>query len=675
MIWLNRGAAAGAILAGTEALFTVASGYNLSLTYLLAVAVLDLVAGVAGGLLAALFAWVLHRGMDTSFAGAFVPLGAATAFIYLLDKSVVTAAFRGWPATLGLAALAVAMFTLGAIMYPLARRIGGRGQSESSVLLGVFLVIVFLIGSRHLTRSVFGSYLTLGAMAANASLLSLLLVALATQCRLLGRGRVLLSLPAFPSAAAFAGVAFVGTVLAWRAGLPDGSLRPFAPKRPPALSRPNVVLISIDTLRADRLSTYGYERPTSPVLSELAAQGVLFRKAISPGNWTPPGHASLFTGMFPKTHGAFQMEYPALGPASLTLAEILSAAGYRTGAIVANSSSLSRPFGFDQGFAFYDDRPARSHGYQPVLNGFLTAFPLLQGWATKPFRTAEEVTVTTCEWLRQNADAPFFLFVNYMDPHYPYAPPPPHHARFGGGRAFLFPDPRWDILRGSRGPTHEESEHFRALYDGEVAYVDRSVGRLLEEITRIGVYERSLIVVTSDHGEFLGEHGLCGHGVGPYQPVHHVPLIVKYPGNGPVAVEENWVSLVDVMPTILETAGLPAQTPIQGQVLGRATHPVMIEGAPDPALTRYYGRRFEKSYKGVYEGAWKLVSYSDGAVELFNVRDDPGEVVNLASRHADRTREMNQRLEGYWNSLPRATFLREADSEVRDRLKAGGYVQ
>jgi arylsulfatase A-like enzyme len=163
--------------------------------------------------------------------------------------------------------------------------------------------------------------------------------------------------------------------------------------------------------------------------------------------------------------------------------------------------------------------------------------------------------------------------------------------------------------------------------------------------------------------------------MGPYEPVHRVPLILKDPGAGRQGMEDGWVQLVDVMPTALEVAGLPPVAGVQGEVLPHVSHPILIEALPNADLARWFGHRFDKGYRGLYEGSWKLVSYSDGATELFDLDRDPGETTNLAPGHSALVREMNEKLDSYWKGLPRRGLATETDSDTRSRLKAAGYVE
>jgi Sulfatase len=307
---------------------------------------------------------------------------------------------------------------------------------------------------------------------------------------------------------------------------------------------PDIILVVFDTARADHLSTYGYGRETSPRLTEFGADALVFDQARSTAGWTLPGHASMFTGVLPSRHGARaaggwlpgqsvdgrrNVAFP-LAADQTTLAELLRAAGYRTGAFVANFSYLYRTFGFAQGFDHYDDAPwqllrFRSPFMHAIERRWPTAF-------ARPYRSGHDINAAAWQWIDQGpADRPAFLFLNYMDAHPPYAAPepftewvrplavPPKLAR----RDLYAHEPR------ALSPT--EQDFIVANYDGQLRAADAAFGALIDDLKRRGRYENALIILTSDHGTLLGEHGHLGHvGRMLYEPLLHIPLIVKLPG-------------------------------------------------------------------------------------------------------------------------------------------------
>jgi arylsulfatase len=291
----------------------------------------------------------------------------------------------------------------------------------------------------------------------------------------------------------------------------------------PRAGRRDVLLVVVDTLRADHLGCYGYGRPTSPVIDRLASEGALFERVVSASAFTGPAVASIHTGRYPRCHsfgvanGSF-----LLAPEEETVAERFRAAGYRTGAVVCNPV-LPRRLGFDQGFETYDHRMQQR---EKVRNA--------------PERVAAPATDAAIAWLEGlAADEPFFLWVHYMDPHGPYTPPPELEAAFAPEEPGpAIPPPPAKGANNGKGfvpwyqAVREEHHLFEYVgrYDGEIAYMDRELGRLFDALRAMGRYEDTLIVLTSDHGEALGEGGyyFC-HGQHPTPDQSFVPMIVKHP--------------------------------------------------------------------------------------------------------------------------------------------------
>jgi arylsulfatase A-like enzyme len=670
MSWLKDGLLVGTLLGSIEVAVAAVSGFNLPVVYLLAVFAFDVAGGLVVGLLAAGLARVVRVSRAT-FMGRFTPLGTAVVFVYAIDKVGLAAVVRERPAWWGVATL-IPLAVGGCAMAGRAlARVRHTRAVETSVIVSMTLLMLAMIVARFVTRSLFPSILAARPIALAALLFLAALAAIVAQDRWWGRDDrrapsplvAVLLIHALAASAALWGF--------FHSRPRDAPAAPVRARRP-AVGKPNVVLVVIDTLRADRVSAYGYSRDTTPALSGLAREGVLFRNAIAPGNWTVPSTASLLTGTFPVTHGALQMDNAALHPANTTLAEILADAGYRTGAVVSNDVALGTSGGFDQGFAFYDARPYRRPGYQAMLSGFLLPFPMAFGGDLSPWRPGSEINRRAFAWLDANARAPFFLFVNYMEPHDPYAPPAPFTDRYPG-RRLLMPPIEGEIMREHRTLSTEEEEHFRAQYDAEVACADASLSALLDRLRQLGAYDDTLVIVTSDHGEFFGEHQLMMHATGPYDPVHRVPLVVRYPRGRVRGEEQRYVQLVDVLPTVLDVLGLPIPAFVQGSALPAAHHPVIVEAAPNPRFVRMFGGRFARGYEGLYSDGWKLVSHSDGEAELYDLRNDPGERRNLAAAHPEEVARLRSVMEGYRASLPQLART-GIDAERRRALQGAGYL-
>ena len=385
---------------------------------------------------------------------------------------------------------------------------------------------------------------------------------------------------------------------------------------------PNVLLISLDTTRRDHLSCYGYERPTTPNIDALANEGLLFTRAAAVSSWTLPTHVSMLTGLYPRTHGAHFMAQDeesavpefslgAMTPSCRTLAEVLDVAGFNTGAIVSNSYFLQPKLGLNRGFHHYDFTQAG----EPLF-----------------YRPAEEITDAAVDWLGKQAN-PFFLFLNYMDPHAPYLPPEPYDRRFASfpeqgelRRSFAdwkaYTERTAQVKQGGKPLSEREAAYFRDQYDGELAYLDAEVGRLLDWLRDQDRFDDTLIVVTSDHGEAFGEHGVAGHGVTLYEHQLAIPLIVKPPGSANAERIDVRVSQVDIFPTVLEILGMEVPGDIQGASV----------------LERHDRERFvEKRSKKT--GQWEFAIYRDAKkvyfkrpkgggseVELYDLSLDPAEV-------------------------------------------------
>jgi arylsulfatase A-like enzyme len=416
-----------------------------------------------------------------------------------------------------------------------------------------------------------------------------------------------------------------------------------------ARSRPraadgDVVLIVVDTLRADHLSLHGYGRATSPALDALAREAVVYEHATSPGTWTVPSHAALFTGRWPSFAGAERV--PAarnlalpINPDLPTLAGILGERGLHTAAFVANSTYVARVLGFARGFAeFFDHKLGGADGVR-------TAF---------------------VDWLKGRRDR-VFVFMNILDPHEPYDPPEPYRSMFPGR------DEQWgtvftSLVNAGTPITPKMRAHFVSQYDGEIAYTDHVLGAIFDDLRRAGRWDAALVIVTSDHGELLGEHGLAGHGLAPYEELLHVPLLVKYPG-GVRAGERvtRRVSTLGVFATVLASVGVQPPPATDSRPLDEE-HPVWAEDIDSR------GRRVRVGY----EGSSKVVLFSTpgGAqTELFDLASDPAEVRPLRDgTAAPRLRAALATFDAAERPVNRATAP-VIDPEREERLRELGYIQ
>jgi arylsulfatase A-like enzyme len=390
----------------------------------------------------------------------------------------------------------------------------------------------------------------------------------------------------------------------------------------------NILVIGIDTLRPDHLGCYGYGRATSPGIDRLAAEGVLFENTVSQSPWTLPSFATVFTSLYPSQHGAMSA-VTSLRGSFPTLATILRETGYATGAVV-NASVLRPEFGLDRGFDYYDPTPAKG-------------------------RRADGTTDAVLGWIDQHRDEPFLMFAHYFDPHEPYAPPEPYDTLFypeyegSIGNAFVLHDHFPNVM----GMNFEDLEtlraddwnHIKALYDGEIAFTDREVDRLLRGCEERGLLDRTIIVFLSDHGEEFFEHDGFGHGHALYNEVIRVPLIVSYPRRLPQGKRiVQQVRLVDVMPTVLDLLEVTADKSIEGSslvpLLTGQGDVKAIDGALLPPRAAYSeGMLRGPERKSVTAHPWKLIyDFQDASRMLFNLNEDGAELLNIAEEQPETVR-------------------------------------
>lgn len=402
-----------------------------------------------------------------------------------------------------------------------------------------------------------------------------------------------------------------------------GGARPGRPR--------NVLLITLDTVRADRLGIYGHASARTPHLDQLAQAGVRFADATAPAPLTGPSHAALLTGKYPARLGVRDNATTPLPPEAVTLAEVLSARGFATGGFVG-TFILDRPYGFAQGFQTFDSGFARVDS----------------GTEANAERRGDAVVDAAVRWLSSlSEDSPFFAWVHLFDAHAPYSPPEPFATQFAG-----------------------------QPYDGEIAFVDHQVGRLLEALRTRAVLDRTLVVALADHGEALGDHGEDEHGVFLYEPVLRIPWIVAGPGvaRGHVASEQ--ARAIDLFPTLLEALGVEAPGGLDGSSLG-----VVLRGdslattAPSYAETYYPRLHFGWSeLRSLRADGWKAIDAP--RPELYNLRDDPGERRNLYDTHRARADRMIAQVSRLSEELGGAgpVVVRQPDPDTLERLRSLGYV-
>ena len=435
--------------------------------------------------------------------------------------------------------------------------------------------------------------------------------------------------------------------------------------RPAPPGTANLLLVTLDTLRADHCSTYGYAHPTTPVLDTLGREGTVFEDAYTPTPTTGPSHSTLFTSGYPAAHGVLKNGYAMLAERR-TLAEVLRGAGWQTGAVVS-AFPLAARFGYGRGFEHFDDEFPVETASSPWNEW--EGFRLRGGFD----RRGDATTDRALAWLARTSPArPWFLWVHYFDPHAPYDPPP------GYRRLVRDPGERWPAK-----PLDEEI----VAYDAEVRFTDEQVGRLVREAETKGSSGGLLVVVAADHGEGLMSHGWMEHGVNLYEELVRTLLLVRWPGHVRAGQRLHApVGLIDVAPTVLALLGVPSTSmQPQGEDLSR----VLGDGGAPPAnrllffQRRLYTERDQQELAvggeefGVRMGAWKYVSASaKGPPELFDLDQDPGETRNLHTRAADVEERLAATLQ-QWVATQRGrpAGARSVDPDDVARLRALGYVE
>jgi arylsulfatase A-like enzyme len=428
-----------------------------------------------------------------------------------------------------------------------------------------------------------------------------------------------------------------------------------------AAQRPNVLLVTIDTQRADALGIYGNPGGHTPHIDRLAADAVVFEQAVTSSGTTFPSHATMFTGLEPASHGV-RSNADRLDASFTTLAERLFVQGYDTAAFVSYASMLVRG-GLDQGFLAVSDREAPERGM--------------------PVRRGSDVNALAQAWLATPRERPFLLWVHYFEPHAPLRLTEYARSRLGhGGGPFGRRVSVQELMALGRDVpwTPERREALRIFYDGETREADRLVGELLDLLRSEGLYDRTIVVLTADHGEALGEHGDVGHGLVVWEPVLRVPLVIRDPRNpGPRRVATR-VGLVDLAPTLLDLLDMEAPEPSEGRSVAAAVRGEPIAEARYFAQTRPLegapGRRDGSEENTiVYQGPQKAVITATRVV-VYDLGEDPGEEQGrtLAAGEPEAQR-WRQAAAGLLQAAEPAAPAPRLSREVEAELRALGYLE
>jgi arylsulfatase A-like enzyme len=611
-------------------------------------------AGIAGGML----------------AGALI--GAVEAFVAWLSRAGGAALPPvGWAVVVY--GLIGALGGVGAGIVALVLRTGAFGLALGGIAAG----LGFVVGRFRIIRDVFLEQAPHGLVPTLVQLGALVgVIAIAVLVwrvlRTADERRGMLTQPGVVASLVLA-VGVVWTLVA-RVVQPEAPPAATVSGRAPA-GAPNVLLIVVDTLRADHLSSYGYDAIKTPHFDALAADGTRYAKAFAQASWTRASIATILTGLYPSSHGAVH-KADLLSDRVETLAELLVRSGYYTVGF-PNNINVAPAFGFGQGFVeyhylapdlfFYADEAAAEltlySGLRLVRERFFARYVNVHFY----YRPAEYVLERVGGWLDgPNAKrAPFFMYVHFMDPHDPYM----IHPYDGVGYARVaMPNP----------PASMAGTLMKA-YDGEIVHLDDQLGKLFADLERRGLYDDTLIVLTADHGEEFHEHGGWWHGTTLYDEQIGVPLIVKPPKGGTGRVVEELTTTLDVAPTILRATGVAPPVVMQGHVLP-------LDAAPAPMREHVYAEEdFEGNVLQAVRGrTWKFIIANQGnprglaPEELYDVASDPKETKNLASQDPTHREEMRAAL-GRMTLEAKAHAGKGAttsiDGAARERLKALGYLE
>ena len=485
----------------------------------------------------------------------------------------------------------------------------------------------------------------------------------------------------------------------------------------------NVVLVSIDTLRPDHLSCYGYERKTTPTIDRLAEEGALFECAVSSTTWTLPAHAALFTSLPDAVHSVLTTSC-RLDPQRITIQEIMKENGYATAGFYS-CPFLDPIFGLDQGFDLYEGCMSTSSVYKD--QEFLELGKKLRELRDTPgsFKdpsirarvaelrnrmqeiyekgefqartevTGDRVSDKAVRWLTEHSREKFFLFLHYFDPHYDFVPPEPWDRQFDSGYKGSYDGK--DFMKNdavSAAMDKRDLDHIIALYDGEIAYTDFQLKRVIETIEDLGLNENTLIIVTSDHGEEFFEHGMKGHRSNLFDTTLRIPLIVHLPGVVPAGKKiRSQVRIIDIFPTILDYAGVKEM----GEALGESLRKLVegsVQDAGLPALLEILVEPKNLYQKGLRTDQWKLIIEGDllernQAVQFYDLKKDPGEQLTLRmdvgsgiaenedlSKAASMMKQLSAEAMSIEKNLPKSegSDPMEIPEEIRNRLLSLGYI-
>lgn len=642
------GCVTGGLLFCIESFFIILSGSRIPLSYLTLTFSFDVLGGLVLGLIAGVLSTIAipflpakdeDRRFDTLVSILILLLAFSLGFFFLHGRILAGSRFYEWRGLFFTFCLMILCLILVFSLYRLFPRVRNRylhvyPSCLSEIMFLETLALSYLwlnedklVGCQQM-YALFMNVLFIFSIGVCYVLLSLLF------SKWMSRRAISLEKGSLTFSLVMALIAMVGISLFWSFSYfhrgPSFSAKS-SEERTPKKHDPhfNIILISVDTLRASSLSCYGYPLETTPYMDRFAKDALIFTNAVSSSSWTLPAHASLFTGLVPYRHGAHyadrstqagesvplhELDMVGVQPLpskQITLAEVLKEDGYTNVAFVSNFAALSHSLGLAQGFDIYEDRERTWVTFRPfyhrILRTLMKDFGLFQDFVNrriKPFRSAEEISNEAIRWLKESREEPFFLFLNYMEPHTPYLPYPPFHKRFLKKTVISMKDPFWEVMANHRPLREDERDYLLSQYDGEVAYADVHIGRLFDFLRSIGLYDTSMIVFLSDHGELFGEHNLLRH-TGLYEEVLKIPLIVKYPFSERTGRDNERVGIVDVMPEILNKLGMTYPDHMDGAPFEKRDINPLAELYVNPYYHKEFGERFGDILRAKYQGPFR----------------------------------------------------------------------
>ena len=434
--------------------------------------------------------------------------------------------------------------------------------------------------------------------------------------------------------------------------------------KPSSDQRMNVLLITLDTLRADHLGCYGYAKNTSPTLDALASTSIVFDFAIAQSAITPVSHASIMTGLNPYNHGLRSLHGGVsyqLPDSRLTLAELMEANGYATAGFVS-AFPVTKHYGLHQGFETWDEEFHKKHEDEVKI---LSDTGVVNTGTAQ--RTCAATTEKAIAWLRNHADNPFFSWIHYFDVHDPILLPPNEYIKR------FYPKSR------------DKPEILRSVYDAEIAFMDDQINLILKELDALNIRENTILAILSDHGEGLGDHDWWGHSI-LYQEQIRLVFMLSIPGEKKNIRIPSLVRSIDLVPTLVEL--LQLDIPAENDLDGKSLLDMIDKSAASPRtaysesindLSAYYGSQMQnESLYAISDGRWKLILHReesrDKGVELFDLQSDARELTNLSEKHpeiAAQLRDQLEEMQAIVEDPPRPAM----DEKTRERLKSLGYIK